>query len=57
MLSKPMLHNRIRKWALTLTEYSLAFMPLKAMKGEVVSDFIVDHTVVENPQHYVKLKP
>ena len=33
MLSKPILHGRIGKWALALTKYSLTFMPLKAMKG------------------------
>src|SRR3954471_20366926 len=57
MLSKPILHSRIGKWALALTEYSLIFQPLKAMKGQIVSDFIVDHAVVENHQHYVDLKP
>ncbi|XP_058733118.1 uncharacterized protein LOC131604710 [Vicia villosa] len=51
------MHSRIGKWVLALTEYSLAFMPLKSMKGQVVSDFIVDHAVVENPQLYVELKP
>ncbi|XP_058784569.1 uncharacterized protein LOC131659384 [Vicia villosa] len=57
MLSKPIMHSRIGNWALALTEYSLAFMPLKAMKGQVVSDFIVDHAVVETPQLLVELKP
>ncbi|XP_050888416.1 uncharacterized protein LOC127093515 [Lathyrus oleraceus] len=57
MLSKPIMHSRIGKWALALTEYSLAFMPLRAMKGQIVSDFIVDHAVVESPQLQVELKP
>ena len=57
MLSKPILHSRIGKWALALTEYSLIFQPLKAMKGQIVSDFIVDHAVVESHQQYVDLKP
>ncbi|XP_058766406.1 uncharacterized protein LOC131640003 [Vicia villosa] len=57
MLSKPIMYSRIGKWALALTEYSLAFLPLKAMKGQVVSDFIVDHAVVETPQLLVELKP
>ncbi|XP_050919355.1 uncharacterized protein LOC127136887 [Lathyrus oleraceus] len=51
------MHSRIGKWALALTEYSLTFMPLKAMKGQIVSDFIVDHALVENPQFQVELKP
>jgi hypothetical protein len=33
MLSKPILHSRIGKWALALTEYSLTYMPLKVVKG------------------------
>ncbi|XP_050897537.1 uncharacterized protein LOC127104395 [Lathyrus oleraceus] len=57
MLSKPIMHSRIGKWALALTEYSLTFMPLREMKGQIVSDFIVDHAVVENPQLQVELKP
>ena len=34
MLSKPILHSQIGKWALVLTEYSLTYLPLKAMKGK-----------------------
>jgi hypothetical protein len=42
MLSKPILHSRIGKWALALTEYSLTYKPLKAVKGQIVADFIAD---------------
>ncbi|XP_050893942.1 uncharacterized protein LOC127100720 [Lathyrus oleraceus] len=48
MLSKPILHSRIGKWALALTEYSLTYRPLKAVKGQVVANFIVDHSIVQN---------
>ena len=57
MLSKPILHSRIGKWALALTEYSLTYMPLKAVKGQVVADFIVDHSITENVLNYLKLEP
>lgn len=57
MLSKPILHSRIGKWALALTEYSLIYMTLKATKGKVVPDFIIDHSIVENSQNYLELKP
>src|SRR3954465_5049500 len=57
MLSKPILHSRIGKWALALTESSLTFQPLKAMKGQIVADFIVDHAVLESSQQYVELPP
>ncbi|XP_050897324.1 uncharacterized protein LOC127104162 [Lathyrus oleraceus] len=57
MLSKPILNSRIGKWALALTEYSLTYVPLKAMKGQVVADFLVDHSMVELPQNYVDTVP
>ncbi|XP_058733336.1 uncharacterized protein LOC131604940 [Vicia villosa] len=57
MLSKPILHSLIGKWALALIEYSLTYAPLKAMKGQVVADFLVDHSMVEIPKNYVDLAP
>ncbi|XP_039683800.1 uncharacterized protein [Medicago truncatula] len=45
MLSKPILHSRVGKWALALTEYSQTCQSLKAVKGQIVADFIVDHSV------------
>jgi len=57
MLSKPILHSRIGEWALALTEYSLTYVPLKAMKGQEVADFLVDHLMVEMAQNYVDIVP
>jgi ribonuclease HI len=57
MLSKPILHSRIGKWALALTEYSLTYKPLKAVKGQIVADFIADHSALETPQNYVDSEP
>ncbi|CAJ2657252.1 unnamed protein product [Trifolium pratense] len=37
MLLKPILHSRIGKWALALTEYSLTYQPLRAVKDEIES--------------------
>lgn len=53
MLSKPILHSRIGKWDLALTEYSLTYFPLKAVKGQIITNFIVDHSVVEAIEGYV----
>ena len=47
MLSKSILHSRVRKWALALTEYSLTYKSLKSAKGQIVADFITDHLVIE----------
>ena len=57
MLSKQILHSQIGKWALALTEYSLTYVPLKAMKGQVVTPFLVDHSMVAMPRNYVDLVP
>ncbi|KAK2395721.1 hypothetical protein QL285_057430 [Trifolium repens] len=57
MLTKPILHSRIGKWALALTEYSLSYKPLNAVKGQIVADFIVDHSLIEMPQDYVDIQP
>ncbi|KAK2354765.1 hypothetical protein QL285_092243 [Trifolium repens] len=57
MLTKPILHSRIGKWALALTEYSLTYKPLRAVKGQIVADFIVDHSLVEMPQEYIDIEP
>jgi hypothetical protein len=45
MLQKPILGGRLGKWAYALVEYDLTYEPIKAMKGQVVADFIVDHCV------------
>ncbi|XP_050909057.1 uncharacterized protein LOC127122818 [Lathyrus oleraceus] len=57
MLSKPILHSRIRKWAQALTELSLIFKPLKAMKGQIMADFIMDHVMIESSMNVVNAKP
>jgi len=47
MLSKAILHSRVGKWALALIEYSLTYQSLKYIKGQIVAEFIVDHSMVE----------
>jgi hypothetical protein len=49
MLHRPILKGRLGKWAYALIEYDLVFESLKTMKGQVVTDFFVEHRVdVEN---------
>jgi len=47
MLSELIMHSKVGKWALALTEYSLTYKSLKAAKGQIVADFIADHSIVE----------
>jgi hypothetical protein len=34
--------------AYTLIEYNLAYEPLKSIRGQVVTDFIVEHSIDQN---------
>ncbi|XP_027343131.1 uncharacterized protein LOC113855699 [Abrus precatorius] len=55
-LSKLILHGRVGKWALALTEYSLIYKPLKSVKGQVVADFVVDHSIPIKEIDFLSLK-
>ncbi|XP_016195951.1 uncharacterized protein LOC107637006 [Arachis ipaensis] len=44
MLSFPMLRGRLEKWMLALTEFNLQYVPTKAVKGQVITDFLVDNS-------------
>ena len=41
MLSKPIIHSRVGKWALTFTEYSLTYQSLKSIKGQIIADLLL----------------
>ena len=43
MLSLPILKGRIGKWILALSEFDLRYESAKAVKGQAVADFIVQH--------------
>jgi hypothetical protein len=58
MLLKPILSGMIGMWAYVLVEYNLAYKSLRSMNGQVVADFIVDHTVdVDHSVGFIQLKP
>jgi hypothetical protein len=40
MLSMPILNGRIGKWILALSEFELKFESAKAVKGQIIADFI-----------------
>jgi ribonuclease HI len=43
MLSMPILNGRIGKWILALSEFELKFVSAKAIKGQIIADFITEH--------------
>ncbi|KAM2151858.1 hypothetical protein ACFX1R_046265 [Malus domestica] len=43
MLSKPMLVGRIGKWILALSKFSFQYVPQRAIKGQVIVDFLAEH--------------
>ena len=58
MFSSPMLYNQVGKWMLVLTEFSLHFVLVKAIKGQVLADFLVNHPGLEIEEvSLVKVKP
>ena len=53
MLQKLILSGRIEKWAYVLVEYDLAYESLRAIRGQIVADFIVEHRI--NDEHNLKV--
>jgi hypothetical protein len=50
MMQKPILSGRLGKWAYSLVEYDLSYELLKAVKGQVAADFIVNHNIDVNDE-------
>jgi hypothetical protein len=44
MLSMPILNGRIGKWILAFFEFELRFESAKAVKGQIIADFITEHS-------------
>ena len=43
-ITKPSsLNSRLEKWAVLLSLYEMQFLPQKAVKGQAVADFLVEH--------------
>ncbi|CAL8134887.1 unnamed protein product [Prunus armeniaca] len=45
IMSKPVLTGHLAKWALFLNQYEIIYTPAKAVKGQAVVDFLVDHPI------------
>ncbi|XP_040369413.1 uncharacterized protein LOC121051284 [Rosa chinensis] len=49
ILSRPILRGRIGKWVLALSEFSLQYVPQKAVKGQAIADFLAHHPMLDIP--------
>ncbi|KAF2307950.1 hypothetical protein GH714_033693 [Hevea brasiliensis] len=47
MLFKPLITSWIEKWLLALSEFTLVYFPQKAMKRQVLADFLANHSCLE----------
>jgi hypothetical protein len=57
MMQRLILSGRMGKWAYSLVEYELAYESLKAVRGQVIADFIADHGLDSEDIHYVEKHP
>jgi hypothetical protein len=54
MLYRSILRGRIGKWVYALIEYDLIYEPLRDLKGQVLTDFIVEHGIeLDNKINYL----
>jgi hypothetical protein len=57
MLQKPILSGQLGKWVYLHVEYDLEYEPLRALKGQVVANFIVDHDMENDDINLVGIEP
>ncbi|KAM1093649.1 hypothetical protein ACFX2B_008633 [Malus domestica] len=48
IMSKLVLTRRLAKWALLLNQYEITYIPAKAVKGQTLADFLVDHPIPDD---------
>ncbi|XP_038875075.1 uncharacterized protein LOC120067603 [Benincasa hispida] len=45
VLSRPIILGRLAKWAIMLQQYDIVYVPQRAVKGQVLVDFLAEHPV------------
>ncbi|KAL0447771.1 UNVERIFIED_CONTAM: hypothetical protein Slati_1905000 [Sesamum latifolium] len=45
VMSKPVLSDRLARWYLQLQQFEIVYVPQKAVKGQVLADFLADHPI------------
>ena len=46
IMTKPVLSDRLARWSLLLQEFEIIYVPQKAIKGQALADFLVDHSIL-----------
>ena len=47
VLHKPEVFGRLMKWAIELSEFDIRYKPKTAIKGQVLSDFVMEFAPIE----------
>ena len=47
ILNWPLITERIGKWSISLSEFTLVYFPQKSVKGQALADFLADHPSLE----------
>nr|XP_027090348.1 uncharacterized protein LOC113711380 [Coffea arabica] len=45
VMSRPVLSDRLARWYLQLQQFEIIYVPQKAVKGQVLADFLADHPI------------
>jgi len=55
-MTKPsLLNGRLAKWAILLSQHEIQFLPQKAIRDQVVADFLAKHPVSKTTKLYEDL--
>ncbi|KAK9682718.1 hypothetical protein RND81_10G091600 [Saponaria officinalis] len=57
LFEKPVLNGRMARWTLLLAEFDIKYIPLKAIKGQAVFDFLADNAILERPTTHTTTLP
>jgi ribonuclease HI len=55
VLNQPALMGRLGKWAMSLMEFDITYVPQKAIKGQALADFLAAHPVPDDSPLIVEL--
>lgn len=53
MMHRPNISGRLTRWTVELSEYYIDFIPATTIKGQALTDFIVELTIVNSEEIWV----